>query len=135
MLFERVLHGYEQLQTTSIGMDYAQSLEPHLNGVDGGVGGGGGGGGGDSDGGGGDGGGGGDNSNFNGITDNSESQPPQLPPPPLLTLPHLAAIVNVAVTWKKLGLHLVKARDMFERALRGYEHTPAIGWSIFLSFP
>ena len=113
VLFERVLHGYEQLQTTSIGMDYAQSSEPQLNGVDG-------------DGGGG----GGDNSNFNGITDNSETQPPQLPPPPPLTLPHLAAIVNVAVTWKKLGMHLVQARDMFERALKGYEHTPAIGQSL-----
>ena len=124
VLFERVLHGYEQLQTTSISIDYAQSTEPEPQ-LKGGGGGGGGGG---------SGGGGGDNSSFNGITDNSETQPPQLPPPPL-TLPHLAAIVNVAVTWKKLGLHLVKARDMFERALRGYEHTPAIGRSIFLSFP
>ena len=78
---------------------------------------------------------------------NQQQQQQLLPLPDPPSLPHLAAMVNVAVTWKKLGSEkdkdkgldkdkgankekgapLVQAREMLERSLRGYEQTPAIG--------
>jgi hypothetical protein len=63
---------------------------------------------------------------LNKVTNDSAVHPP-LPVSSPLSLPHLAAMVNVAVTWRKLGMHQVQTREMFERALKGYEHTPSIG--------
>ena len=114
VLYERVLRGYEVLAGASA--DISQMVGPKVNSNRGG--GGGGGGGvitGDSD--------------VSGImsSGNAISYPPLLPPTSPLSLPHLAAMVNVAMTWKRLGVHLAQAREMFERSLRGYEHMPSIG--------
>ena len=113
VLYERVLGGYELLTTST---DINQSVEPRSSG--------------DADG---DGDGVIGNSDVNSDVNTSEASPSSHLPPP--SLPHLAAMVNVAVTWKKLGLHLTQTRDMFERALRGYELTPSIGRYLPCPYP
>ena len=131
VLYERVLLGYEQTRAAS-----SDNIQNDIN---------------------------------NNIANQQQLLPLPLSDPP--SLPHLAAMVNVAITWKKLGSDkdkgsdngsdkdkssdkdkgsdnnkgsgsdndkdkgspLVQAREMFERSLRGYEQTPAIGTTITIT--